>query len=194
MDVAAIILTKNEEARIEDCLKHLRPYIDYILILDGESKDKTVEIAKKYADKIIVKAFSGSFAEERNYARTQVPKNCLWILWIDADERFDIALLRDIKKHLLFAEENYTVCWRFPRNNLPDGKDWPDYQTRLIKNSRDIEWIGDLHEIPYLITEGVPLDQLDKDGRTRKLSVITASKYPILHLARKTDEKRSWWE
>jgi len=91
MKVACVILTKDEEPRIEDCLKHIRPYVDYILVLDGESTDRTVEIAKKYADKVVVKPFSGSFAEERNYAQTLIPKDFGWILWVDADELFDVG-------------------------------------------------------------------------------------------------------
>lgn len=191
--VACIILTKNEEPRVEECLKHLRPYIGYILILDGESTDKTAEIAQKYADKVVVKPFSGSFAEEKNYARNLVPKDCSWILWADADEKFDLGLLRAIKEHLKYAEENGAACWRFPRCNLPDGKGWPDYQVRLIKNSRDIEWRGKTHEVPYLKTEGMPLDQLDNEERRRRLFVITADRFPIVHLPRREDERREWW-
>ena len=191
--ICAITLTRNEEGRIEECLKHLRPHVDFILVLDGESTDRTVEIAKKYSDKVVVRPFSGSFAEEKNHARTRVPKNCTWILWADADERFDLALLRNVKEHLKHAEEIDAACWRFPRINLPGGKDWPDYQVRLVKNSRDVEWRGRVHEVPYLKTENVPLDQLDREGRTKKLSVITADRYPVLHLPRRKDLKREWW-
>ncbi|MCW4048546.1 MAG: glycosyltransferase [Candidatus Bathyarchaeota archaeon] len=191
--MAAIILTKNEEPRIEECLKHLRPYVDYLLVLDGESTDDTVRIAREYADHVETRPLSGSFAEEKNYARTLVPKDCGWILWCDADERFDNGFLRNIKRNLEFAEENQQVCFRFPRVNLPDGKDWPDFQVRLIRNSRDIEWRGRVHEVPYFKPENIPLDELDKDERERKLGVCTADGCSILHLPRREDERRSWW-
>jgi len=193
LKVACVVLTLNEEPRIEGCLKHLRPHVDYLLVLDGVSSDRTVKIATKYADQVETKPFSGSFAEERNYARTLVPKDCRWILWCDADERFDPGFLRDIKKHLKFTEKHYGVCWRFPRVNLPDGKDWPDYQVRLMRNSRDIEWKGATHEVPYYKPEDIPLDQLDQEDRKKKLSVITLKENPILHLPRRKDEKREWW-
>lgn len=191
--VAAVILTLNEEPRIKNCLDHIRPYIDYILVLDGESTDNTVEIARKLADEVIVKPFSGSFADEKNYARTLIPKDYTWILWVDADERFDIGFLRDLQEHLRNTLEEYTICWRFPRCNLPNGNNFPDYQVRLIKNSRDVEWRGTTHEVPYLKTEGIPLDQLDREGRRKILNVVTAERFPIIHLPRRTDETRSWW-
>ena len=192
--VAAVILTKDEEPRIEECLRHIRPYVDYILVVDGGSKDKTAEIAEKYADKVVVKEFSGSFAEERNYARTLVPKDCLWILWVDADERFDKGFLENMKVQIEEAEKGHIVCFRFPRINLPDGRDYPDYQVRLFRNSRDILWKGDVHEVPYLVKENVRLDQIDSAERRRRLGVATMDWFPILHLPRRKDIRRKWWE
>jgi len=193
MKVAAVILTKNEEARIEECLQHLRPYINFIFVLDGDSEDKTVEIAEKYADKVMVMPFSGSFADDKNFARTQVPKDCEWILWVDADERFDKGFLQHLPDHILAvtAMPVPAVCFRFARCNLPDGKDFPDYQVRLIRNSRDIEWRGDVHEVPYFKPQGIPLDHIDSG--MKGLAVITVDAFPIIHLPRREDEKRSWW-
>lgn len=193
MKLACFVMTLNEEPRIEGCLKHLRPCVDYLLVLDGVSEDRTVEIAKEYADHVEVKPFSGSFAEEKNYARTLVPKDCGWILCCDADERFDKGFLRNIKENLEYAEKYDQVCFRFPRVNLPDGKDWPDYQVRLMRNSGDIEWRGKVHEVPYFKPEDVPLDKLDQEERGRRLGVSTADRYPILHLPRREDERREWW-
>lgn len=194
MKVACVVLTLNEEPRIRECLKHLRPYVDYLLVLDGGSSDKTVEMATKHADLVEMRPFSGSFAEEKNYARTLVPKDYGWILWCDADERFDNGFLRNIKENLEFAEKYDQVCFRFPRINLPDGKNWPDYQVRLIRNSRDIEWRGKVHEVPYYKPEDIPLDELDQEERgERVLGVSTVDRYPILHLPRREDERREWW-
>ena len=193
LKVACIVLTRNEEPRIEGCLKHIRPYVDYLLVVDGESTDETVKIAKEYVDRVEVRPFSGSFAEEKNKARTLVPKDCEWILWCDADERLDNGFLRHIKENLEYAEKIHQVCFRFPRVNLPDGRDWPDYQVRLIKNSRDIEWRGKVHEVPYFKPEDIPLDELDQEKRERKLGISTVDGFPILHLPRREDERREWW-
>lgn len=193
MQVASVILTKDEEARIEGCLLALRPCTDYILVLDGVSEDGTVKIAEKHADKVVTRPFSGSFAEEKNYARTLVPKSCSWILWVDADERFDPGFLKNIKAHTE-AQKGHGICFRFARINLPNSRNYPDYQVRLFMNSRDIQWKGDLHEIPYYIPENVPLDSLDDLKREFKLFVITVNEYPIIHLPRRKDLDRIWWK
>jgi len=195
--VACIILTKNEAVSIKGCLEHLRPHVDHILVLDGESTDNTVKIARKHADKIVVKPFSGSFSGEKNHARTLVPKSCNWILWVDADERFDSGFLENLKDCVEASEslEIPAICFRFPRINLPDAKNYPDYQVRLFKNSRDIQWFGDVHETPYITTgnENIPLDRIDEGSREERAGVITLDAYPIIHLQRRTDLKRPWW-
>ena len=48
MKISACILTKNEEENIERCLQNIAPYMDEIVIVDGFSEDRTVEIAQKY--------------------------------------------------------------------------------------------------------------------------------------------------
>ena len=194
--VACVVLTLNEEPRIEGCLSHVRRYVDYILVLDGGSTDKTVEIAEGYADRVAVRQPSGSFAEERNYARALVPKDHLWILWVDADERFDKGFLQNMELEVEGAEKANIVCFRFPRINLPDGRDYPDYQVRLFRNSRDILWKGEVHEVPYLVKgkDTVRIDQVDNGERAYRLGVATAKGYPILHLPRRSDIARPWWE
>lgn len=386
---------------------HLRPFVNYILVLDGKSTDGTAEVADTIADTVISRDFSGSFAEEKNFARKQVPKDCEWLLWADADERFDHGFLGTLQERLTLAEALPipVVCFRFSRINLPmkksdsleqilytrlsecnlevdrcplkrlilknlkengkrlgehinkqnqlktkedirnytlsgvitliqelrnivpptkgnggkpiknviengignimqrierdflnnekynttkteqkelkrinkntergtkkniiklteigekdeggkslknlgedvksaekmirefskfiienlqeiqktgyerifllkncsycvltaigshimntlPAKDWPDYQIRLIKNSRDIEWRGDVHEVPYFKPLDIPLTEIDQEMRTEKLGISTVEGFPIVHLARREDEQRSWW-
>lgn len=191
--IAAIILTLNEEERIRDCLLSIRQYVDYILVFDGESNDQTVKVAKEYADQVCSVRFSGSFAVEKNQARKLVPQEYKWILWLDADERFDKGFIKKIKYHIAAAETGEGICFRFPRINLSKPNSWPDYQVRLFRNSRDIEWKGEIHEVPYYVPENVPVDTLDNDKRELKMFVYTANDFPILHLPRRSDLKRIWW-
>ena len=194
IEVGCVLLTLNEQTRIEPSLNQFKKYVDYILVLDGESTDRTVEIARKIADRVEVHKFSGSFAEEKNYARTLVSKSCRWILWADADEIWDEGFLAGLQDNLQNAEKDHVACFRFARINLPDARNYPDYQVRLFLNSRDILWRGQLHEIPYLVNENIPLDSADKNERTTKLGVCTIDKYPLIHLPRRKDLSRIWWK
>jgi len=180
LSVACVVLTKNEEARIEDCLKRLRSHVDYILMVD-DSDDGTRERARPYIDKILIRPFSGSFATERNHAEDHVPIGYEWVLHADADEIFPEEFLKNLRSALSVADPKIDA-YRFPRKNLPDNKNWPDFQIRLLRRGRAI-WKRDLHEVPYHPAKDEPID---KAGL-----IITLEKYPIIHLERMG--KRSWW-
>lgn len=180
MSVAAIILTLNEVLRIEECLKHLRPHIDYILVVDGGSKDRTVEIAKRYADAVEVRPRAKNFAKEKNWAEENLPLGCEWILHCDTDERFPEEFLKDIKSIVSQIKEDSV---RFPRLNLPDRKLYPDYQVRLLRRGKAI-WKHRIHEIPYSPSENKPIDQVN---------CKTLNQFHIIHLERRKDLKREWW-
>lgn len=81
--ISAVLMVKNEEHQIERALKSL-DWVDEIVIVDGESTDKTRDIARKYTDKIIVHPFSGSFTEDRILGEQAATSD--WILQMDADE------------------------------------------------------------------------------------------------------------
>lgn len=192
--VSCIILTLNEEADIEQCLRQFRPHADHILVLDGESKDKTVEIAKRIADQVIIRPFSGSFADERNYAWTKIPKDTDWVLWSDPDEKWDPDFLNNMKTKVLEAEKAGVYVFRFPRVNLPDCKDWPDFQLRFHKNSKEFEWRGERNEVLWWKKQNVPLDQADREDLNPRIGIGEAFEHPIMHLARLLYKGREWWE
>lgn len=189
MRVGAVILTLNEEPTVVQCLAHLKPYVSYMLVLDGGSTDKTVELARKFADKVVVKKQVGlNIAELKNYAASLMPKWCDWLLFVDADERFDplwLTTLKEGKDKVLLVN-----CFRFPRLDLPNpDTTYPDYQVRFVRNDPDYEWRnapGSLtHETVYSKKEDKRLDQLP--------GVTTLDYCPILHLPRRTDLRRPWW-
>ena len=65
--ISACIISFNEEKKIEDCLKSLQPVVDEIIIIDSNSTDKTLEIAKKYTDKIFLHNFHG-YGKQKNFS------------------------------------------------------------------------------------------------------------------------------
>ena len=81
--ISVIIITKNEEVNIEDCLKSVQ-WADEIIMVDAESSDNTVEISKKYTDKIFTHKWEG-YSKQKRFALSQTKNE--WILSLDADER-----------------------------------------------------------------------------------------------------------
>src|SRR5262249_49576333 len=78
------MIARDEEPRIEECLRSIAPYVDEMVVVDTGSKDRTREIARDCGARVFEMAWPDSFAEARNasldLARGQ------WIFWMDADD------------------------------------------------------------------------------------------------------------
>ncbi len=148
--LSACILTKDEEENVKRGLENIKDVVDEIIVVDGYSKDKTIEVCKKYTDKIYRHKFSGSYANERNYALSKARGN--WILMIDADETFSVELKKKIRE--LINNRKINGYW-IPRvkligkKYLRHGLAYPDYQLRLfLKNNTRYQ--GLVHEKPQI--------------------------------------------
>lgn len=167
LPISALILTKNEQENIEDCLKQLS-FLDEIILLDNGSQDRTLEIAKKFQCRVITSK-EESFSTRRNML-ARAAKND-WLLYIDADERLEEESIDEIKKAITASENS---SYTFKRKNIILGKWlkhggwWPDYVPRLFKKSQLIKWVGKVHESPKT------------DGTTGEL------KTPLTHLTAPT--------
>lgn len=134
--ISAIIIAGNEEDNIRDCLESVK-WCDEIILVDSESKDKTVEIAKEYTDKVLIKKWEG-FAKQKRYSLEQASNE--WVISIDADERVSPELKNEIRK--LLEGESQFDGYKIPRENYFLNKQikycgWGnDYQLRLFKKSK----------------------------------------------------------
>ncbi len=143
--LAAIVLTKNEEHHIGDCLDSLA-WAERRVVFDSFSIDRTGEIARARGADVIQHPFS-DYASQRNAAMQAVDAD--WIFFVDADERATPELAEEIRLIVsqhppLFAPAGAwagegRVGWYVPRHNYLFGKltrgggYWPDYQMRLLK-------------------------------------------------------------
>lgn len=110
--IAAAIMVKNSERDIKECLETLS-WVDEIVILDGFSTDKTVEICKQYTDKIFQKQLA-SFPEDRQFILEKV--NEPWVFSVDADMRITpelkeeiISTLKESKKYDAYYMKCLTI-------------------------------------------------------------------------------------
>lgn len=94
--LSAAIATYNEEENIGDCLESIKDIVDEIIIVDGQSLDRTVEIAKKYGAKVIITNNPPIFHINKQKAFDFASGE--WILYLDADERVSNGLGREILK------------------------------------------------------------------------------------------------
>lgn len=121
-DITAIILTKNEEINIVDCIKSIITTVKRIVVIDSYSTDKTVELAKSCGAEVIQHEFT-THAKQYKFGVAAANITTKWILRIDADERLtpDSANeLENICEKNLETDINGIVV-RFKKNFL--GKD-----------------------------------------------------------------------
>ncbi len=100
----------NEEKNLKECLDSVKEIADEIVIVDGGSTDKTVEIAKSYNAKIIQTDNPPVF--HINKQKSLDASSGEWILQLDADERVSKELAREIRKVVESTEselENHDV-------------------------------------------------------------------------------------
>jgi len=131
--LSVTIIAWNEEERLRACLESVA-WADEIIVVDAESTDKTVQVAREFTDKIWVRPWAG-FATQKNFALEQATGE--WVLSLDADERV-IPELRERIGRIVRANgpaDGYSI----PRKNVfwgawvRHGGLYPDYQLRLFR-------------------------------------------------------------
>ena len=95
-DVTFIILTKNEERNLPDCLESIKGFASRIVVVDSGSTDKTVEIAKKYGADVFIHEFE-NYARQFNWGIDNCNIETKWSFRLDADERLTPKLVAELK-------------------------------------------------------------------------------------------------
>jgi glycosyltransferase involved in cell wall biosynthesis len=133
--LSVILITRNEEANLADCLASLEGVAQQIVVVDTSSSDRTLEIAKSYGAVIAQPHDWPGFGPQKNRALDLATSE--WVLSLDADERLTPALRSEIvtaihhSAHVdCFAIRRLSwYCGRFIRHS-----GWnPDYVDRLFK-------------------------------------------------------------
>lgn len=149
--VSACIICLNEEAKLEDCLRSLQGVVDEIVVVDSGSTDGTLEIARRYTDRVLHQDWLGMGAQKA-YCYAQAEHD--WILNVDCDERLSPELAASIRE--VCAQEPAQRAYELPRKTFYVYR-WlehcwyPEWRTRLF-DRRECEVRGtDPHEYVHLL-------------------------------------------
>lgn len=125
--LSVVLATFNEESNLPECLESVKDFADEIIVVDGSSTDKTVEIAKKFGAKVLVKDNPPIFHINKQKAIDQASSD--WILQLDADEHVSLELKEEIKKVISLPEKELEVY----QNNLPNRQLFRRHQSIIEK-------------------------------------------------------------
>jgi glycosyltransferase involved in cell wall biosynthesis len=157
--ISAVINTFNEESNIERAINSVN-WVDEIVVVDMQSDDKTVQIAKKLGAKIYTHKRVGFVEPARNFAIEKAKNE--WILVLDADEEIPKALAEQLNQ---IAEKNNIDFVEIPRKNIifqkwmRASKWWPDYNIRFFKKE-SVKWSDKIHSKPSTIGQGLKIEAL----------------------------------
>jgi (heptosyl)LPS beta-1,4-glucosyltransferase len=144
--LSVTIIAWNEEERLRACLDSVS-WADEIVVVDAESSDKTVQLAREFTDRVFVRPWPG-FAVQKNFALDQATGE--WILSLDADERLTPELAERIKA--IVAADGPADGYLVPRRNLfwgawvRRGGLYPDHQLRLFRRGGGRFVENEVHE------------------------------------------------
>lgn len=148
MNVSVIILAKNAEKLLKDCIESVN-FADEIIVIDNNSTDDTKKVAKKLGARVL-ESSEQSFAKRRDIGKEYAKGD--WIFYIDTDERVS----KELHKNMLsvIAGDAATIAaYKIHRQNFYLGNHpWPKIELleRLFKKEKLKGWYGDLHESPEI--------------------------------------------
>ncbi len=152
--LACVVITKNEEANIHDCLASVA-WASERIVVDAESGDRTADLARAAGATVIVRPWPG-FGAQKNYGLDQTAAE--WILIVDADERIPAPLRNEILSRIASWKTGEPVAYEIARRNYFYGA-WvrhagvyPDYQIRLFR--RGLAKYNDVPVHENLIVQG----------------------------------------
>jgi glycosyltransferase involved in cell wall biosynthesis len=143
--ISVVMVTKDEEKNIEDAIESVKDFSE-IIIIDSHSSDRTVDICKRYTEKVFQEEWKGyARQKQKGIDLASLP----WVLILDADERLTPELKSEIANSL---HDNRSSGFYIPRKNFFLGKWirhggwWPDYTLRFFRKDRAYIEEREVHE------------------------------------------------
>jgi glycosyltransferase involved in cell wall biosynthesis len=163
--VSVLIPAKNEEANLAACLETLQR-ADEVFVVDSQSSDRSVEIAKSYEATVVQFHFNGRWPKKKNWSLENLPFRNEWVLIVDCDERIPPELWDEIA--LVIQNPDYDGYYLnrkvfFLGKWIRYGGKYPDWNLRLFKhkqgryenlNTEEIRNTGDNEVHEHVILEG----------------------------------------
>jgi glycosyltransferase involved in cell wall biosynthesis len=142
--ISAFVITRNEENSIGRCLSAVAGVASQIVVVDAESTDRTVDIAREFTTEVYIEPWAG-FVEQKQSALARCTSQ--WAFWVDADEEVTPELRMEIRD-LDFTCDAYAIprLTRYMGRWITHGGWYPDHVTRLFRKDRSRFSSNIIHE------------------------------------------------
>jgi tetratricopeptide (TPR) repeat protein len=145
--ISVVMIARNEEQFLEDCLRSVQGVVDEIVLVDTGSTDRTMEIARRFGAKVVEYPWNDDFSAARNVSLEHATGD--WALWLDADERL-AASEGDLLRYLANAAEpnvgGYMVNIRNYMSRAEHAEVCWHRACRLFRLDTRIRFSGRIHE------------------------------------------------
>lgn len=125
MNLSVVLATYNEENNLKNCLEAVKDVADEIIVVDGKSSDKTVEVAKSFGAKVVITDNQPIFHINKQKAIDLA--GGLWVLQLDADEIVSQQLAEEITQVIQMTDDQIEQY----ENTLPNKKLFQKHQNIL---------------------------------------------------------------
>ncbi len=140
LPISTMILTYNEEANLEHCLRSVADWASEIFLVDSNSTDNTLSIARQYNCQVVVHAFEGH-TKQRNWGLRNLPFANEWVMALDADHRVTSELATEL--YDLFQKPPTDVSGFFMKRRqifrghwIRHGGYYPKWQLKLFRHAK----------------------------------------------------------
>lgn len=162
--ISVVINTRNEEKNLLRALTCVKELAGEVVVVDMESTDQTVKIAKKAGAKVYTHRPTGYVEPARNFAISKAVGD--WILILDADEEVGGELKNRLRE---IAQKPKADFYRLPRKNIifrrwiRHSRWWPDYNIRFFKKGK-VVWSEIIHSVPETHGKGLDLEATEDNA------------------------------
>lgn len=147
MKCSAVLIARDEEKNLRDCLAGL-VFCDEIVLVESGSHDQTAELARSLGAKVYSNLFK-DFASQKNFGIGKAESE--WVLLVDADERVTpelteeiLGVLKNPKADGFFVKRSNRIFGRWMKHGDSGG----DRQLRLARRDKAV-FKGQVHERIY---------------------------------------------
>jgi len=145
LKISVYMITRNNERTLEKALASVT-WADEIVVVDSFSTDKTLEICRRFTDRVIQRPWPG-FREQYQHAADLTTHP--WVMFIDADEEISQELADEIQRVVKEGEKSFDGFIIYRRTYylgrwIRHGAWYPDYEIRLYRREKG-RWEGGLH-------------------------------------------------